>query len=210
MTRTMAIYYDYICPFCYILRRLMDRLEADLGPPSVHGLELEWRPLEIRPGTPEQGLAPEDLSLDEAYLETLYTVVEEHATRAGVTLRWPERLVNSRLALEVTEFARQYGRFGPVQRRLFEEYWIQGRDISRRELLWAVADEFGLPRTKLNDYLGTTTAARQLRGYQPPRGQSDPSVPTIVVDGQTMTGLQTYDALKGLISGSTRTTRIGK
>jgi predicted DsbA family dithiol-disulfide isomerase len=56
----------------------------------------------------------------------------------------PDVVPNSRLALRVTELARDRGLHGPVHDRLMDAYWAEGRNIGDPEVLRELAGEAGL------------------------------------------------------------------
>ena len=65
--------------------------------------------------------------------------------RAGLTYRpHPEVVPNSRLALRLTELARDRSLHEPVHDRLLDAYWAEGRNIADSETLRELAAEVGL------------------------------------------------------------------
>jgi predicted DsbA family dithiol-disulfide isomerase len=65
--------------------------------------------------------------------------------RVGLTYNPnPDVVPNSRLALRLTELARDRGVHEPVHGRLMDAYWAEGRDIGDPETLRALASEAGL------------------------------------------------------------------
>ena len=65
--------------------------------------------------------------------------------RAGLAYRPnPGVVPNSRLALRLTELARDRGLHEPVHERLMDAYWAEGRNIGDPEVLRALAAEAGL------------------------------------------------------------------
>jgi predicted DsbA family dithiol-disulfide isomerase len=71
--------------------------------------------------------------------------VSEMFTRAGHTYAPnPDVVPNSKLALRVTELARDRGLHDPVHERLMDAYWAEGRNIGDPDELRALAAESGL------------------------------------------------------------------
>jgi predicted DsbA family dithiol-disulfide isomerase len=65
--------------------------------------------------------------------------------RAGLTYNPnPDVVPSSRLALRLTELARDHGLHEPVHDRLMDAYWAEGRNIGDPETLRALAAEAGL------------------------------------------------------------------
>ena len=65
---------------------------------------------------------------------------------AGLTYAPPDRIPNSRKALEVTELARDRGLHEQVHARLMHAYWSEGADIGDEEVLLDLVAEAGLDR----------------------------------------------------------------
>jgi len=65
--------------------------------------------------------------------------------RAGLPYAPPAEVVpNTRLALRVTELAREHGLHDAVHGRLIDAYWAEGRNIGDLDELRALAAEAGL------------------------------------------------------------------
>ena len=61
----IEIYSDVVCPWCYIVKK---RLDAVLRSPVGEGLSVVWRPYQLYPSMPEDGLERR------AFLEARYGV----------------------------------------------------------------------------------------------------------------------------------------
>src|SRR5262245_42087212 len=101
-------WFDFTCPFCYVGRTRSDIL-------SRHGLAVIDVPLQAHPEIPAQGIAMGPRS------GAMYQRLEQEAREAGLPLRWPSRLPNSRYALTVAEWVRRHHPAGflPLYRQLF-------------------------------------------------------------------------------------------
>jgi predicted DsbA family dithiol-disulfide isomerase len=107
-------------------------------------LDVEWWPYELRPGTPPEGI-PLERTVDQGgYTSQYLAYVEEAAARAGIRMKRPALLPNSRPSLEAAEFAREAGRFEPLHRALFRAYFEEGEDIGDEKVLARLAGECGL------------------------------------------------------------------
>ena len=121
----IVAYSDYICPWCYIGLRRIERLEREFP------VDVEWRPFELHPETPRSGF---DLSARlggspraRAYAENIVALAAE----SELTIRMPRAVANSHLALEAAEFAREHGGFRPPARRAVRGV-LPGRARHRR------------------------------------------------------------------------------
>ena len=101
-------WYDFICPFCYIAQHR----NAIIRRPGLTLTELPYQP---HPEIPAGGIPAGPRS------GAMYTMLEHEAKKAGLPLRWPARLPNTRQALAAAEWTRRYQccAFPALQRALF-------------------------------------------------------------------------------------------
>jgi predicted DsbA family dithiol-disulfide isomerase len=61
----------------------------------------------------------------------MYEMLEQEAKEAGLPLRWPRHLPNTRRALAAAEWARQHQpeAFSQLQKSLFEAHFVKGEDL---------------------------------------------------------------------------------
>jgi predicted DsbA family dithiol-disulfide isomerase len=122
-----------MCPYSYVaqgrnavLRRL--GLHPDLLPYSVHA-----------------GTGPSD-AVGWRRDGPTHRLLESAARDAGLTLRWPTRVPNTRNALRVAEWVRQYqpDLFERLYQRVFAAHFALGEDVGDLELIYSVADQAGV------------------------------------------------------------------
>ena len=129
-------------------------------------LDVEWWPYELRPGLPvrQAGTPTESIPLERitgqgSHTSQYLAYVEEAAARAGIRMKQPALLPNSRPSLEAAEFAREAGRFEPLHRALFRAYFEEGEDIGDERALARLAGECDLDA-------GALVAALRERRYE--------------------------------------------
>ena len=71
------------------------------------------------------------------------------ASQVGLTMRQPERMINSRLALATAEFAREQDAFEPVHRALFKVHWEGPGELDDVSELARVVEGAGLDPSEL-------------------------------------------------------------
>jgi len=128
--RKIKIYFDYICPFCYICKERVKILRND------YHVEFDWKGWEIYPETPKNGAKLEPRKIE--------GIVKELADELHLKLKSPPYLANSHLALEGAEYAREKGKFEEYHEEVFDAYWKRGKNISRLEILTSIARKIGL------------------------------------------------------------------
>jgi predicted DsbA family dithiol-disulfide isomerase len=119
----LIVYSDYACPFAYVGHRRVAKLRAQ-GRLEV----VEWRPFELHPEIPVQGV-PRPRGRGGA--GTLRALLEED----GLPIKASPVAWNSRLALLAAEHARDLGAHEAVHERLFAAAWEEGEDLGRPEVL---------------------------------------------------------------------------
>jgi predicted DsbA family dithiol-disulfide isomerase len=107
------------------------------------GADVTWLPFDLHPEYPVDGIPREQLL--QRYGPGMTDRVRTLFERSGLTYNpHPDVVPNSRLALRLTELARDQGRHEPVHDRLMDAYWAEARNIGDVEALRSLAAEMGL------------------------------------------------------------------
>jgi 2-hydroxychromene-2-carboxylate isomerase len=85
---TVLHWYDFVCPFCYLGQQRTAILVRD-------GLQVIELPFQIHPEIPLGGIPAGSRN------GQMYAMLEREAKEAGLTVRWPPRLPNTRRALKL-------------------------------------------------------------------------------------------------------------
>lgn len=187
----VVVYSDYICPFCFIGNNIVERLEEEFD------VDVEWKGFEIHPETPKEGSTLEDIGMDKGYIEAVKAGVKNLADDAGLVIKFPPKISNSRLALEIAEVAKEKGRFKEFHRAVFKAYWQESKDIGNREFLFDVAEKTGLSIEELKECLERGEARGKLREYlEEVRRYGITGVPTFMIGDKMVVGAQPYEVLK--------------
>lgn len=165
----IEIFSDVICPWCFIGKRRLDRV---LDGPLGEGVALRWRPFQLYPDLPLDGVDRRTLLTrrygDKADPARIPERIRVEAEMEGIQLRFDlmQRTPNTLLAHRVLEFAADAGLQHQLAEALFVAYFCQGSDVGDRMTLLDVAVEVGLDRTALDTYLqsggGVDSIATQL------------------------------------------------
>ncbi len=109
------------------------------------GADVEWFPFHLHPEYPPEGI-PRAV-LIERYGPQFATTVQAMAEDAGLPYNpHPERVPNTRTALELTEWARAQSPAAHerLHDRLMDAYWLEGRDITGWDELRPCVADVGL------------------------------------------------------------------
>ena len=131
------IFSDYIWPFCYIGKGIVDRLKKE------YAIEDKWVSYELHPETPPTGML-----LSERFkgydLSSFYENLRAQGKAVGVVFGNLKVLSNSKLALMASEYARDLGRYDSFHENIFHAYFTEGQDIGRLDVITDVAGKSGL------------------------------------------------------------------
>jgi predicted DsbA family dithiol-disulfide isomerase len=173
---------------------VVEKLKAE------HTIDLEWRPFYLYFDTPPEG---RELSehIRRARAQGSEERLKQIANSYGMEFVSTERIYNTRLAHEATEYARVHGKGNEFHRVVFRKVYAEGQDPSQWEVLRAAADEVGLNAEEMQreveaeKYKGTVEDEVRW-AYQ--IGVS--GVPTYVInDRYAIVGAQPYEVFKGAL-----------
>jgi predicted DsbA family dithiol-disulfide isomerase len=161
---------------------------------AEYNVDVEWRPYYLRPDTP-----PEGMDLPEYILRARASGSEERlrsmAGTYGMEFKSTERIYNTRLAHEATEYSNERGKALEFHKVVFRKVYAEGQDISKWDVLRAAAEEVGLDGQDMQNVVGggkyTAHVAEQVRWAQ---RIGVTGVPTYVInDRYAVVGAQPYE-----------------
>ncbi len=119
----------------------------------------------------------------------------------GMDFKSTERIYNTRIAHEATEYAREHEKAIEFHKVVFRQVYADGQDISKWDVLRAAAEEVGLDADDMQSVVEggkyTAQVAEQVRWAQQ-IGVS--GVPTYVInDKYAIVGAQPYQAFKNAL-----------
>lgn len=198
------LYGDYVCPFSYVADARLRQLQSIGG-----GFDLRWRPLAIHPAVPSDGLPVEELGYAPDEWARIRREVREQAEETGVDLELPDFVANSHEALQAAEFAKDVGResFRRAHRALFRAYFVEGRNLGRRDVLLEVCEGAGLDRQGLENALDDDRYADELRRAEEEASRYDiEGTPTILFGRHKVVGAAPADVMEDALGRARRET----
>jgi predicted DsbA family dithiol-disulfide isomerase len=145
----IEIWSDLVCPWCYIGKRRLESALEEFGEEAE--VKVEWRSFELDPSAPTEP----DESLADA-LATKYGMSPDQArgmmahmartgAQEGLKMNFDRpRGGNTMDAHRLLHLAAEKGLQAPMKERLFRAYMTEGRSVSNRGELAALAAEVGL------------------------------------------------------------------
>ena len=198
----IEIYSDVVCPWCFIGKR---RLDAALATPAGAGVDIVWRPYQLYPNIPPDGMDRDEYlarrygdRADRARIPRQIVTEGEDAGIAfdyGAIRTMPNTLAAHRLldyAGKVAGSAKQH----ELAEVLFRFYFCDGKDVGDTETLCRAAETVGLEAADVRDYLdfsgdADSMLARIKRAWE----IGVVSVPCYLIGGFMLPGAQTAETV---------------
>ena len=108
------------------------------------GAEVTWLPFDLHPEYPPEGIPLEELHRRYGIGVGDRDPLRDRFAAAGLEYNRPETVPNTRLALRLTELARERGLHEPFHDRLMDAYWAEATNIGDPDELRRLAGEVGL------------------------------------------------------------------
>lgn len=189
----LKIFSDYIWPFCYIGKGIVDRLKKE------YSIEDTWVSYELHPETPAEGIL-----LSERFkgrdMSGFYDQLRRRGKEAGVIFGKRAILSNSRLALEASEYARDMGKYEAFHENIFHAYFTEALDIGILDVIAAVAKKSGLDDVDIRKSLKDGRYSKRLEQARK-EGQAInlTGVPTFIINAKhKIVGAQPIDVFRDL------------
>lgn len=191
MSIKIKMFSDYICPFCYLGKAIIDKLKKQ------YKIDLEHVGIEIHPETPTCGL---DLSQYIPQTNEMYQQLRDRGKQYGINFCDLKVLVNSRKALIIGEYAKTLKKNEEYTNEIFKAYFEECQDIAKKEVIVAVAEKIGLIKAQIEVALADPMLQETYeKNCSQAKKQNITGVPTFVInDKYTITGAQPEQTFKEL------------
>lgn len=204
---TVDIVSDIVCPWCFIGKRHLEAALAQL--PDTGGAVVRWHPFELNPELPPEGVERKH------YLEAkfggperaaqIYARVRDAGERAGIGFDFAAitRQPNTREAHLLIAWAQANGDADALVERLFRAYFLDGRDLTNRETLVALAGEAGVDPAAARNWLESGRGLQQIAQAEGrARELGITGVPFFIFDGRVgLSGAHPPDTIRDAIQG---------
>jgi predicted DsbA family dithiol-disulfide isomerase len=196
-TVRIDVYSDYTCPWCYVG---WARLEKALGQlPHGVGVDVTWRPFEIHPEVPPEGMSVEDLPYSPEQWQQMQEALRRSAGNEGLEVGKRPLVSNTHRALVAGAYAQteEPERFPTFHEALFKGYFAQGRDLGDPGVVADLARGSGLDVERMTDALeGGRYESELTATAEQARRLGISSTPTFVfADRYSAVGAQPADVL---------------
>jgi predicted DsbA family dithiol-disulfide isomerase len=160
-------------------------------------------PFELRP-YPTQPLRPEGEYVQRAWAQSVYPL----AQRMGVPIALPAVSPQpyTHLAFEGYQYAKKHGKGNQYNDRVLKAFFVEGQDIGQVEVLGKLAAEIELNQQEFEEALRTRkykdAHQQALRHAYEEAGIQ--AVPTFVIGGTKLSGMQSKATLEAVIDQETK------
>jgi predicted DsbA family dithiol-disulfide isomerase len=205
-TKSITVYSDYVCPFCYLGRESLSRYQES----REENLEIDWHPFDLRSGkrNPDGSI---DHSVDDGKGDDYYEQARENVRR--LQERYDAEM-DLDLATEVDSLPAQvvsyhlkgthpYGTWLAFDEAVFDALWTEGRDIGDPDVLGELAEGAGVDRAVVEEALSDDDLRERVRErFSEAKRQGVTGVPTFVYEGYAARGAVPPEQLERLVEGS--------
>jgi predicted DsbA family dithiol-disulfide isomerase len=162
--------------------------------------DVTWLPFDLHPEYPPEGIPLEQLHRRYGIGVGEHDPLRDRFAAAGLEYNRPEIVPNTRLALRLTELARERGLHEPFHDRLMDAYWSEATNIGDPDELRRLASDTGLAADDVErviedqslylDVVEGSTAQAQSIGIN--------AIPAFLLDRRLIVlGAQPLDAFRG-------------
>lgn len=201
----ITVYSDYICPFCYLGRKSLDRYQESRDEP----LEIDWRPFDLRARQRRSdGSIDNDVATgkDEEYYRQARRNVERLADKYDVEMAESlRRDVDSLPAQAASLYVKrnhEYEDWLAFDEAILDALWRDGRDIGDTEVLVEIAGDVGLDTGEVQSAVSDEGIRNELQAlFREAHERNVTGVPTFVYREHSARGAVPPEQLQRLVEG---------
>ena len=138
--------------------------------------------------------------MDPQARRAIWTRIEAMADAAGIRMKSPEVLANSRLALEANEFAGECGKQEAFEERVYRAYFDEGLNIGLRGVIADLAADVGIDKGDLDAAIESNRYSMRLKNNAlVARQRGVDGVPTFFLGEYPLVGAQSEDVMRRIL-----------
>jgi predicted DsbA family dithiol-disulfide isomerase len=199
------VFSDVICPWCFILKRKMEKAIEKLG--DGYELDIKYMPFQLNPTMPKNGLDRKEYrsakfgSWEKSML--LDRQVWEVGKREGISFNFEiiKRTPNTFEAHRLIWLGRSEGVQNEVVEALFSSYFVHGADVGDRDTLVQIAIEAGIDRKRVDDFFSSNEGVEEvMKEEEIARNARISAVPSVYFNGvYAFSGAQSAEVITELL-----------
>jgi predicted DsbA family dithiol-disulfide isomerase len=195
---------DTICPWCYIGKR---RLEQALSLRPSMTFEVRWRPFQLDPSTPVEGV-DRKTHLEQKFgslekLKPVQAALEAAGREVGITFNFDRiaRTPNTLNSHRLIRWAHSLGLQDEIVEGLFRAYFVEGKDIGDMKVLAQIGDIVGMDGELVEELLNSDADVESVTQQDSmARKFGVQGVPSFLLGGRTLVmGAEDAETLASMI-----------
>jgi predicted DsbA family dithiol-disulfide isomerase len=198
---TVDVYSDLICPWCFIGKK---RLEKGIAMTAGKKVTVRWHPFQLNPDMPSEGTERRAYRTAKfgswERSQSMDADVAKAGSGEGVAFNYDRvsRTPNTLDSHRIVWLAGERGIQDAVVEALFKAYFTDGRDLSDRATLAAIAVEAGLDAKEVDELLSGDAGRDAVRdGERKARRLGVTGVPFVVInDTVALSGAQAPETFR--------------
>jgi predicted DsbA family dithiol-disulfide isomerase len=111
-------------------------------------VNVTWRPFELHPEAPVEGI-PREVYFGRGRSAEMHSHMQSVAQSVGLEMQTRDVIINSRRALGAAEFAREHGKFDEIHHALFKAHWEAKGKLEQVDDLVRIGESGGLDGDEL-------------------------------------------------------------
>lgn len=182
---------DTVCPWCFVGKRRLEK--ALIQRPEV-GFVVEWRPFQLNPGLPPEGMERQAYlaaKLGSAERATaIYAQISDAARPDNIEFNFEgiKQSPNTLASHCLIRWGATAGVQNLVVETLFKAFFEDGRDIGDKAVLAEIADECGMEKALVQDLLARDADVELIQKEEAiARDMGISGVPFFIFDGKYST-----------------------
>ncbi|WP_266075554.1 DsbA family oxidoreductase [Haladaptatus caseinilyticus] len=200
----VTVYSDYVCPFCYLGRKSLERYEERRD----DTVEIDWHPFDLRSGkrNPDGNINHGvDDGKDDAYYEQARENVRRLQEKYDVEMAQEIATDIDSLSAQIASFyvKEAYSdRWRAFDEAILDALWQDGRDIGDSDVLAEIAENEGIDGDEVREAIEDEERQERVHGkFAEAQQRGITGVPTFTYEGYAARGAVPPEQLERLIDG---------
>ncbi|MFC4410494.1 DsbA family protein [Chungangia koreensis] len=164
----IEVWSDYVCPFCYIGKRLLEQSLEQTG--YKEQVDITFKAYELDPDAPKVSTESTAEMVARKYGTTVEAAkqmsqqIGDRAKEVGLHYNFDKmKPANTFDAHRLAKFAEKKGKEAELSELLLHSYFIEGKEIGRHEVLLELAQTVGLERAEAEKVLESDQYSEDVR-----------------------------------------------
>ncbi len=204
MKQSIQVAIDVICPWCFIVKRHLDRSFSQSG--TRQHFDIEWLPYELDPAMPGTGAERKSYrsrrfgSLEKS--EMMDASAREAGAKIGIQFRYDliSKTPNTLQAHRLIWLAGKTDIQDAVVDAIFTAYFLEGKDIGDVQVLTDIALQSKMDAQPLTEFLSGSVGTPEVKHHQEVvQNQGLNGVPFFLINGVPQAG--GFNTINQIIKG---------